>query len=311
MIGSGLKKLAERNGMTVSHGVAYGNLGGFNATFSEGAGWKRIDFATRFPDAEKKQGFVDEVNGVNLQKTYRIQHLGMGERMLQVVFQDNPGTMGKIEEFLTWFLPLLKTYGAAGADICTECGGQVMAGKWVLVENNAFYMHDSCAQKVVREIEQDNQSHKEELKGSYGTGLLGALAGSAIGSVLWAVLLMLGYVASIAGLAIGFLAEKGYTLLKGKQGKGKLWILIGAILFGVLLGTVGGYTIAVMKEVRVDISFADAFSAVIEAVMVDADARGEFIGNFVMGILFAALGVFTLLRNTRKSVADTKVTILE
>ena len=52
MIGSGLKKLAEENGMTVAHGVAYGNLGGFSATFSEGAGWKRIDFATRFLDEE-------------------------------------------------------------------------------------------------------------------------------------------------------------------------------------------------------------------------------------------------------------------
>ena len=311
MIGSGMKKLAERNGMTVSHGVAYGNLGGFCATFSEGAGWKRIDFATRFLNPEKKQGFVAEVNAVNLQKTYRIQRLGMGERMLQVIFQDNSGTMGKIEEFLTWFLPLLRAYEATGANVCSECGGQVMAGKWVLVENSAYFMHDSCAQKVARDIEQDNQSRKEELEGSYLRGLLGALAGSAIGSILWAVLLMLGYVASLAGLAIGFLAEKGYNLLKGKQGKGKLWILILSILFGVLLGTVGGYTIAVMKDLTIDISFADAFSAVIEAVMVDADARGEFIGNFFMGILFAALGVFGLLRNTRKSVADTKVTILE
>lgn len=305
MIGSGLKKLAERNGMTVSHGVAYGNLGGFNATFSEGSGWKRIDFGTRFPDAEKKQGFVAEVNGVNLQKTYRIQRLGMGERMLQVIFQDNPGTMGKIEEFLTWFLPLLRTYGATGADICCECGGQVMAGKWLLVENSAFYMHDSCAQKVAREIEQANQSRKEELKGSYGSGLLGALVGSAIGSVLWAVLLMAGYVASLAGLAIGFLAEKGYTLLKGKQGKGKLWILIGAILFGVLLGTVVGYTLLAMKEINC--SFTEAF----ELILAFDELQGEMFGNFFMGIVFAALGVFGLLRNTRKTVAETKVTILE
>ena len=73
MIASGLKKLAEENGMTVAHGVAYGNLGGFSATFSEGAGWKRIDFATRFLDEEKKQGFISEVNKVNLVKTYRVQ----------------------------------------------------------------------------------------------------------------------------------------------------------------------------------------------------------------------------------------------
>ena len=43
LIGSGLKKLAKEYGMTVS-GVAYGSLGGFAATLSEGAGFKRIVF---------------------------------------------------------------------------------------------------------------------------------------------------------------------------------------------------------------------------------------------------------------------------
>ena len=311
MIGSGLKKLAEENGMTVAHGVAYGNLGGFSATFSEGAGWKRIDFATRFLNEEKKQGFISEVNKVNLVKTYRIQRLGMGERMLQVIFQDQKGTMDKIREFLSWFLPLLSTYEATGADICCQCGCQVTAGKWVLVENNAFYMHDACAQKVVRDIEESNQSRKDELAGSYGGGILGALAGSAIGAALWAVLLMMGYVASLAGLAIGFLAEKGYNLLKGKQGKGKLWILIVAILFGILLGTLGGYTVMLMKELDFQISVGESFTAIVQAISQDADARTEFLSNMGMGILFAALGVYGILRNTRKAVADTKVTVLE
>ena len=38
MIGSGLKKLAQKCGMTVSGGVAFGGLMGYASTFSEGSG---------------------------------------------------------------------------------------------------------------------------------------------------------------------------------------------------------------------------------------------------------------------------------
>jgi len=62
----------------------------------------------------------------------------------------------------------------------------------------------------------------------------------------WAVVLNLGYVASLVGLLIGFLALKGYDLLKGKQGKGKVAILIVAIVFGVLLGTFAEETFTVI-----------------------------------------------------------------
>ena len=38
MVGSGLKKLANEYGMTVSNGIAYGSLGGYAATMDEGSG---------------------------------------------------------------------------------------------------------------------------------------------------------------------------------------------------------------------------------------------------------------------------------
>ena len=67
--------------------------------------------------------------------------------------------------------------------------------------------------------------------------LLGMAAGAALGAVVWAIVLSFGYIASLVGLLIGFLAEKGYSLCKGRQGKGKIAILILAVVFGVVLGT--------------------------------------------------------------------------
>lgn len=177
MVGSGLKKLAGEYGMKIGSGVAYGSLGGFAATLSEGSGWKQIVFATQFPDAVRKTQFMDAVQQVNVQKQYRVQNLGVGPRSIQVVFLDNPGTMKKIREFIAWFLPMLTEYGATGIHSCTECGCEVTSGRWILVNGTAYYLHDSCADKVIREIEADNSQRREEAAGSYFTGLIGALLG--------------------------------------------------------------------------------------------------------------------------------------
>ena len=315
MVGSGLKKLAGEYNMNIASGVAYGNLGGFAATLSEGSGYKQIVFVTRFPDAVKKTEFMDAIQQVNVQKRFRVQNLGVGPRSIQVIFMDNPGTMKKIREFLTWFLPLLTAAGATGIHICTECGCDLTAGRWVLVNGNAYYFHDSCADKVIREIEADNTQRKEEATGSYLTGLVGALLGSAVGAVVWAIVLNLGYVASIVGLLIGWLAEKGYRLLKGKQGKAKVVILILAILAGVLLGTVGGDALTVAQMigsgelpgfVMADIPW---FLATMWAE--SPEYRSGMISNIGMGLLFAALGVWAILRKAGKEVADTKVVELK
>ena len=315
MVGSGLKKLAAEYGMKIGSGVAYGDLGGFAATLSEGSGWKQIVFATRFPDAVKKTEFMDAIQQVNVQKQFRVRNLGVGPRSIQVVFLDNPGTMKKFRDFLDWFLPLLTQYGATGIHNCTECGCEVTSGRWILVSGVAYYLHDSCADKVIREIDADNTQRKEKATGSYISGLIGALLGSAIGAVAWAIVLNLGYVASVVGLLIGWLAEKGYTLLKGKQGKAKVLILIVAIVLGVLLGTVGGDALSLVQMmsngelpgfVMGDIPW---FLATMWAE--SPEYRSGMISNIGTGLLFAALGVWVILRKAGKEVADTKVVELK
>ena len=47
----------------------------------------------------------------------------------------------------------------------------------------------------------------QEKKGSVITGFIGALLGAAIGAVAWAAVGMMGYIASIIGFVIAFLAD--------------------------------------------------------------------------------------------------------
>jgi hypothetical protein len=312
MIASGLKKLANENGMKVAHGVAYGSLRGYTATLSEGSGYKQIVFSTRVADAD---ALLAAINQVDVQRTYRVQSLNVAPRGIQIVFMDNPGTMKKIESFIDWFIPLLGQHGATMANVCTECGGDATNGRWILIDGVAHYLHDSCAEKVRREITETEESEKQNRDGTYGGGAVGAFIGAALGAVVWTLVLMMGYVASIVGLLIGWLSEKGYNLTKGKQGKGKIVILILAIIFGVVLGTFAADVVSVIQFINngeiVDLTAGEAPLLVLMTFIADAEYRTATLLNVGMGLLFAGLGVYTLLRKTGKAVSGTKIIDLE
>lgn len=312
MIGSGLKKLAQENGMKVAHGVAYGSLQGYAATLCEGSGYKQIVFSTQVsaPDA-----LLNEVNQVKIQRIYRVQSLNVAADTIQIVFVDNPGTMKKIREFVEWFIPLLRKYGATGANICGECGGETTNGRWMLINGVACCMHDACAQKVRREVAESEEVQKLERTGSYASGTVGAFLGSVLGAVVWAIVLSLGYMASLVGLLIGWLSEKGYNLLKGKQGKGKIAILIIAIIFGVLLGTFAADAFTIIGMINdgslYGLSYLDIPVFIVMLMVEDSEYLIGTLGNIVLGLVFAALGVYSLLKKAGNAVSGTKIIDLE
>ena len=315
MIGSGLKKLAQENGMKVAKGVAYGSLQGFAATLSEGAGYKQIIFTTKFADPAQQEALFNSVDQNELQRTYRVQALNFAADAVQVVFQDNPGTMKKIHAFLEWFLPLLRQYGATAYNVCTVCGAQITEGRWLLVNGIAYYLHNACAEKLRRDIQEEERTEKEQRTGSYGMGAVGAFVGAALGAVVWALVLNLGYVASLVGLLIGWLADKGYTILKGKQGKGKVVILALAVVFAVVLGTLAADAITLMNMINsgelFGLTMADIPALILELLIVDSEYLTATLANIGMGLLFAALGVFAMLRKAGDEVADAKIVDLE
>lgn len=312
MIGSGLKKFAGEYGMKVARGVAYGSLQGFAATLSEGSGYKQIVFSTKMTEQDT---FLNEINQVNIQRIYRVQSLNITPNSIQIVFVDNPGTMKKIREFLAWFVPLLRKYSATSVNICAECGSEVANGRWMLIDGVAYYMHESCAEKVRRETSESEEAQKQERTGSYVSGTVGALLGSALGAVVWAVVLNLGFVASLVGLLIGWLSEKGYNLLKGKQGKGKVAILIIAIIFGVLAGTFAADAFSLISLINNNelpgFTYGDVPVMILYLLSVDSEYLAATIGNILLGLLFAALGVFALLKKAGKEVSGTKIIDLE
>ena len=310
MIGSALKKMARENGMTVHGGVAYGSLRGFAATLSEGSGYKRIDFAVNFPNPAGRVALTDLMSGMNLRKEYRILNMGINAKCIQITFHDTMGTMKKIHAFLDWFLPMLEKHGATGADVCAECGMPLENPTWAQVNGICYPLHETCAQRVQAEVEADNTRRVEEDTGNYLTGTLGALGGAVLGAVVWALVLNAGYVASLVGLLIGWLADKGYNLCKGRQGKAKVAILILAIVFGVVLGTLGADVMTLTQMMAQGqlpgFTFGDIPLFIAALLAEDAEYRTATLSNVGMGLLFAALGVFFILRQTAKDVSGSK-----
>ena len=118
----------------------------------------------------------------------------------------------------------------------------------------------------------------------------------------------------MVGLLIGWMADKGYDLLRGKQGKGKVAILIFAIIFGVVLGTFAADAIALGRKILNNelfgVTLTDIPKLIIRLLLTDGEYVRATLGNMGLGLLFAGLGVFGLLRKTGKSVSNSKMKVL-
>jgi len=307
MIGSALKKFATENGLKVSNGVAYGSLRGYAVTLSEGAGYKQFVFSADFSDPAGKVRFMDQIATISeatWQKTYSVRNIAVQPKGIRVLFNDTVGTMKKVQVFLDWFIPILEQCGADRADICTHCGAQTSSGRWYLINGVARYMHEACAQSVNRQIEQTNEEKKDAIAGSYITGAIGAVIGALVGSLAWAVLQMAGYFASIIGLAMGWLADKGYTLAKGRPGKGKVIVLIAAVLLGVAVGILGGTFLQILQAS--DGSSLEETMSWFGSLLMDIDFMQELFMDSLLGILLGVFGASAIISASAKETKEAR-----
>ena len=304
MIDKNVKNFAEANGLTIVKNIAYGSLRGYAATVSLGQGFVQIVLSTSFPDANDQRTVEEALRQTNLSKEYGILSLNFFPKNIRITIAYTlKKHFTRVESFLNHFIPLLDEHHATGVHICPECGGDITAGCWKLIDGIAYHMHTECGSKVNRDISAADQAKKDSDTGNYVTGLIGALLGAALGGIAWGLILLIGYVASVIGLLIGFLAERGYTLLKGKRGIGKVIILILAIIFGVVFGIFFSDAVTLLTR---GISFGE-LPELFTLLFQDDDYVRSTIANIVLGLIFAGLGVFGLLRATGKEVSDTKV----
>ncbi len=308
MFDKNVKNFAETNGLKIAKNIAYGNLRGYAATVSLGQGFIQIVLSTSFPDAIGQDAVKENIGRINISKEYGVREINFSQKQISITFAYTlKKHLSRVESFLDFFLPLLDEHKATGTNICPECGGDITSGCWKLIDGIAYHMHTECGSRVKRDISAADQARKDNDTGNYVTGFIGAILGATLGGIVWGLVLLIGYVAAVVGLLIGFLAEKGYTLLKGKKGPGKIVILVLSIIFGVVFGTFFSDAITMLQE-GFDL---DEIPFLFELLFYDSEYVSATVGNIVLGLLFAGLGVFGLLRATGKEISDTKVIDLE
>ena len=308
MIGSALKKFAAENGLNVSGGIAYGSYQGYAITLSEGAGNKQLTVSTHLTDTAVAW-LNSQLSSHDLMKEFRIEDTKLTGIGVRVVFNDNPGTMKRFHAFLQWFFPLLIQSGATGYDHCCCCGQPFNGDEtWKIAGALPIHIHSGCAQSLLRGVQQEEEA--EAHTGSYIKGLLGALLGGVLGAILWALVLYLGYIAAAAGLAIGLLAELLYGAFGGKNGKGKIPILILGVVVGVVLGTFASdaITLGVMiSNNEISLSFSEIVPYIIYLLGESAEYYDATMSNLMEGMLFALIGMAGMLYRTYKETKKFKM----
>ena len=144
-------------------------------------------------------------------------------------------------------------------------------------------------------------SYIDEDEGTYGKGFAGAFLGAAVGEVVWAIVMGIGYLSGLFGLVIGFAAGKGYDYLKGKQGKGKIFIQLLASVVGILVGSAVGLCLSAIVNMHETGVAMENFAQYMQMILSDSNVAMMIASDVAQGLLCAAgaVVVLRLLDNKR------------
>lgn len=311
MIGIGLKNFAHELGLNIERGVAYGLYGRYVITLKEGAGWKSVTFAVRFPNESVKGLIHAFLNDSEVKKDYRISGYNITEAMVSVTFLDNLGTLARMKQFISLMAQRLTDCGATGAECCNCCGMDFAGVEAVpvMIGENVFQMHAQCMDRVTNQ--QQEQKQTVQRKGSVLTGALGAVLGAVVGAIPWAVAYYYGWFVGWLGLLIGFAAKKGYEICRGKENWAKGVIVLVVVLAAVVAAEYATCLFALIGEIQTDPELAslgltvrEISRVMMEVIRTDGELRSSMVGDILIGWLFALLGIFSMLRSIFSSAKN-------
>lgn len=124
-------------------------------------------------------------------------------------------------------------------------------------------------------------------------GIIGAIFGALIGGASIVLLSQLGYIASISGFLIAFLALKGYEWLGGRLTTKGIVLSIVLCLIVPMLSYMMSIAIAVMQELP-GVGLGEAFGWVVEALLEGA-IWSDITSDVLMLYGFTALGAYSTI----------------
>ena len=255
-------------------------------------------------EEEKKQIFFSESKGVNLFKVYSIENYWFYDDSIQFKFM---ATSQKFKErffeFVDWFVSILEKNKIMKADHCSICGMEIEKDKdWFLVDYKVYHAHEKCVNYLNEKNEIENETAEKESDGTYLQGIVGAIIGGLLGSLIY--IYVGAYIRSlyvfILPVFISVGAAFGYNKLNGKRTRNKRKILFIVSLVIMLIAEMSRVIVLVIKEIVKYYGELIPVKHIIETVVYVIIEGGEYrfmIMNIVFGSIFVVLSLIGYFKN--------------
>lgn len=176
-------------------------------------------------------------------------------------------------------------------DSCCEVCGEDISISAYLINDSTFYGCEDCYNKTISNLDA-HQTHAKSKKGSFVTGIVGALLGSLIGVALWVTVYAIGYIAAICGIVLAVCAIKGYELFGGKL---DLLGIISTMLITIIMVYIAtylsyGYSIYDTFRDTEEIDIFTAIRSVRDFITDYPEIQTSFYTDLAKGYLFTVIG---------------------
>lgn len=293
-----MKKLQELQqiGLTVdkSHDVAYGVVGGYKFIVNFLSQQRQYTIMTTVKNDSDENAIMQYLESINQQAFVNWTNYNNHVVMINLK-NDKKLTVYEIQNMIQSLASQLTQLGYV--QCCRHCGEAVAVDACSINGNN-----DMACTGCVSHFA-DNQTPLKEV--NLPLGIVGALAGSIIGVLVWVIIYRMGFVAGITGFIMAVCCFKGYGMLGGRIDNKGIWI---AVITSIVMLAVAEM-IAVAFEIQgamtdvyaIELSLTEAFR-MIPLFLEDSEFLGAVISDLGAGYVFMAVASFSYIRNIHRRV---------
>lgn len=230
----------------------------------------------------------------DLQKDNKIDDYELTKNEIKIALVED--SIYTIDIFLSDLSKVLEEIEAK--NICNFCENTENIDLYVSSKVHSF-LCQSCGEKLLTDLQEE-----KNIKPKYLLGFFASLVGALIGSVVWVVLGMLGFIASLAGYAIAYGAFYAYKKVNSKYTKLAIILNVVAIIIAFLFAQYSGIVFEVLREYKADgITFSDAILYT-NYLFTNKEFIVALLPDFGFGILFAFLGSFRTIKDNYTSAKE-------
>lgn len=230
----------------------------------------------------------------DLQKDNKIDDYELTKNEIKIALVED--SIYTIDIFLSDLSKVLEEIEAK--NICNFCENTENIDLYVSSKVHSFLCL-SCGEKLLTDLQEE-----KNIKPKYLLGFFASLVGALIGSVVWVVLGMLGFIASLAGYAIAYGAFYAYKKVNSKYTKLAIILNVVAIIIAFLFAQYSGIVFEVLREYKADgITFSDPILYT-NYLFTNKEFIVALLPDFGFGILFAFLGSFRTIKDNYTSAKE-------